>query len=310
MADDRTMDDGRSAEGGQILYVADLGPLNDSGVSGTAFLTIDDDTLATRIVADGLEPDMVHPQHIHGRFADTEDGPGTGQPIDSVSPTLLTDDDNDGFIELEEGLDTYGPIIVPLTSPPGGELSGFPTAPDGTIFFEEIYDLSDEAVFADGFSADGLTPLDLREIVLHGDFVPAGAGEGTPGEVNGGPEEYVPVLPVASGEIEALTDNFGTFVDGTDGDDTLTGTERADVFFYTGGADTIGDFDADEGDRIVLANGADLRTALENATETDEGVVLSFDDGSLTLAGVTTDEVNQLADPMSPSQTHADDMMA
>ena len=255
MADDRTND------GGQTLYVADLGPLNDSGVSGTAFLTLDDDTLTTRIVASGLEPGEVHPQHIHGRFADTDDGPGTGQPIDSVSPTLLTDDDEDGFIELDEGLDTYGPIIVPLTSPPGGELSGFPTAPDGTISFQETYDLSDEDVFADDFGADDLTPLDLREIVLHGMSVEKGAGKGTPGEVNG-KGGYKAVLPVASGEIQAL-------------------------------------------------EGHDLQMALADATETEDGVSLAFDDGkTLTLAGVTVDELNQLVDQLGTGQANADDMMA
>ncbi|HEV7368098.1 hypothetical protein [Arenibaculum sp.] len=295
------------------VFLADLQALNGSGVNGTAVLTMEDEnTLTTRIVADGLEPGQPHPQHIHGRFADTAEGPGTGEPIDSVSPTLLADDDGDGFIELAEGLDTYGPILVPLTSPPGGEVANFPTAPGGTIFFEETYDLSDPAALADGVTADDLTPLDLREIVLHGAFVPEGAGDGTDGEVDGGPREYVPVLPVASGEIQEAPTAFGAVLDGGAGDDRLLGSaltdilfggDGADEFIYTGGQDLVADFDAEEGDRLILANGQDLQGALENATETDRGVTLSFgEEDALTLAGLTLDEAQQ--------QLGGDDMAA
>ena len=212
MAGDHKEDDahgGGARGGGEALYVAELGQLSDSGVSGLALVSTDGDTLTTQIVATGLEPGQPHPQHIHGRSADTDEGPSTGGPIDSVSPNLLSDDDGDGFIELEEGLDTYGEILVSLTSPPGGEVADFPTAPDGFVLFEETYDLSDESVFAEGFDANDLTPLDFREIVLHGRTVAEGEGEGTPGEVNGD-GGYLAVLPVAAGELRSLeTDGSG-----------------------------------------------------------------------------------------------------
>ena len=80
-------------------FAVDLDPLNESGVDGTATLVLNDaeQTLTVQISATGLEPGMVHPQHIHGRFADTaEGGPGSGEPLDSVRPNLLVDEDNDG----------------------------------------------------------------------------------------------------------------------------------------------------------------------------------------------------------------------
>ena len=372
-------------------FIVDLDPLNESGVDGTASLVLNDaeQTLAVQISATGLEPGMVHPQHIHGRFADTaEGGPGSGRPIDSVMPNLLADDDNDGFIELLEGLDTYGPIIVPLTSPPGGEVTGFPVATDGTIDFEQVYDLSDMEVFADGFNAEDLTPLDLREIVLHGAFVPEGVGEGTPGEVDGGPREYLAVLPVASGEIEETfpgsiiragkgedlligstgadqlfgdggndtllgaegddrlfggggndreirggegndrlsggsgcdvlygergddrllggnggDDLYGGLGDdrlvGGRGDDMLSGGQGADVFVFRTGEDVITDFNAAEGDELILANGASAEAALANATETDEGLAIDFGDGDmLTLLGATREGVMNTTDDL------------
>lgn len=177
-----------------VLFKADLTPLSGSGVSGSAQLTLDGNQLTVKINATGLEPGQPHPQHIHGLFD------ASGNPINSTSPTLAQDTDGDGFVELAEGLVTYGPIIVPLTSPPGGALAGFPTAPAGSISFTQIYDLTDPATFAGGFTKADLLPLDLREIVLHGMTVPATAGVGTGGEVDG-TAGYKAVLPVASGVI-------------------------------------------------------------------------------------------------------------
>ena len=184
-------------------FTAMLSELSGSGVTGKANLTHDTtaDLLTVQVMASGLVPNMVHVQHIHGRFD------GMGNPVNSRTPTLAQDDDGDGFIELAEGLDTYGPIIVPLSSPPGGALGDFPTAPDGSIDFLETYDLNDAATFADGFSKDDLLPLVLREIVLHGGFDPAGVGDGTPGEIDG-MDGYEAVLPVAAGEIRVADANF------------------------------------------------------------------------------------------------------
>lgn len=171
------------------FYAVDFTALNGSGVDGQALLTLDEDTnsLTVIISASGLEPGQVHPQHIHG-FP-------SGQDADV--PTLAVDADNDGFIELAEGLTTYGPILLALTSPPGGALTDFPTAPDGTILFSQTYQLP-----AGQLDTDPM--LFLREIVLHGMTVPDGVGAGTEGEVDGS-NGYLAVLPVAAGEIEEVS---------------------------------------------------------------------------------------------------------
>lgn len=177
--------------------------LNDSGVTGTASLTLDMDanTLWVQIHAKGLQPNEPHPQHIHGTF----DGGASGNPTQAVTPTLAVDEtsnggNGDGVIELGEGLTTYGPILVPLTSPPGGALSGFPTAPDGTIDFTQTYDLADSSIYNAGYGSADLFPLNFREIVIHGMNAPIDL---TDGGVFYAAGTYDPVLPLASGVIMA-----------------------------------------------------------------------------------------------------------
>jgi hypothetical protein len=178
-------------------YTSDLSPLNGSGVNGQANLTLEDNLLTVHIQAEGLVADQIHPQHIHGRFDDS------GNPRDSVSPTPEADTDGDGFVEVPEGAVAYGPILLPLTSPPGGALENFPTAEDGTLDFTQVYDLNNSSIFNADFTAADLFPLDLREIVLHGMIVPDGAGEGTQFEVNG-EGGYNPLVPIASGVISEV----------------------------------------------------------------------------------------------------------
>ncbi|MAY74292.1 MAG: hypothetical protein CMJ31_06120 [Phycisphaerae bacterium] len=180
---------------GLNLWRANITALNGSGVSGTAELFLDGDNLTVTVVATGLEADMAHPMHIHGLVDDMDGSSG-----DSTTPTIGADTDGDGFVELAEGLPSYGPVILPLTSPPGSGLDGFPTAPGGVINFSQVYDLSDDSVFGDGFDSDNLFPLDFREIVIHGMTVPAGIGAGTDGEVDG-TGGYLATLPVAAGEF-------------------------------------------------------------------------------------------------------------
>jgi len=178
-----------------ILFEADLAPLSGSGVSGLAALSLDGNILTVNITASGLTPGQPHAQHIHGRFD------SAGNPINSVTPTLAQDTDGDGFIELAEGLPSYGPIILNLDQPPGS--GQFPTAPSGTINFLQTYDLSSTPSFAPGFGMADILPLDLREIVLHGRFLEAGQGL-PPGEADG-TAGYKGVLPVAAGEIRPVT---------------------------------------------------------------------------------------------------------
>jgi hypothetical protein len=179
-----------------MLYEAVLTPLSGSGVSGLTRLSLDGNMLTVNITASGLTPNQTHIQHIHGRFD------AAGNPADSFTPTLAQDTDGDGFIELAEGLPTYGPIILNLDQPPGS--GQFPTAPNGMIDFTQTYDLSNNSLFEQNFTKEDLLPLTLREIVLHGRLLDSGTGLGFgPGEANGTPG-YKVVLPVASGEITAV----------------------------------------------------------------------------------------------------------
>lgn len=194
-----------SASAQQQIYTAVLNQLNGSNATGNAILTWDQgaQTLRVELALDNAEPDMVHAMHIHGRFD------GSQNAIDSTTPTLAQDTDGDGFIEVLEGVATYGDIILPLSMPPASNndpnTQAFPTAPLGNILFDQTYDLTNEGQFfspvtgADYSSAD-ILPLALREIVVHGKTVADGIGSGTAGEVDG-TGGYKANLPIAAGEI-------------------------------------------------------------------------------------------------------------
>jgi hypothetical protein len=181
------------------FYTTTFTSLSGSGVTGEAIIGYDiqTNTITVAISAAGLEPNQIHIQHIHGFTNGT----------DAKTPTPAFDLDKDGFVELGEGLPSYGPILLNLATnhdnASGGDnghshggLSGFPTAPDGTIWFVESYQLPSGDLPADPMLA-------LREIVIHGMSVPAGAGAGTMGEVDG-TAGYKLVLPVASGELSEV----------------------------------------------------------------------------------------------------------
>ena len=193
---------------GKLLYSTEFTALNNSGVAGRAVLLLDQNerTLTVDIKASGLEPGQVHPQHIHGFMDDT----------DAKSPTIAQDDDGDGFVELAEGLATYGPIQLNLTLNPDNAVHDhgteghdhrdeavFPTVgEDGMLHYRQVFrfdadDPNARAIF------DGITPLEAKEIVLHGLTTTTRQGQGTEGEVDG-TAGYKLVLPVASGELAGV----------------------------------------------------------------------------------------------------------
>lgn len=157
----------------------DLRPLNGSGASGMATLRLsaDERTLTVMIEARGLEPGGAHISHIHGLSEN-------GEAVNSSCPTSAQDTDGDGFVELLEGLATYGPILV--------DFSDVDPDADGVVRLRKTIQLSGNEM---------ALPLNLRHIVIHGKTVPPGPGEGTPGEVNG-TNGYLTVLPVLCGEIQ------------------------------------------------------------------------------------------------------------
>jgi Ca2+-binding RTX toxin-like protein len=197
-----------------------------------------------------VEANQIHPQHIHG-FPN-----GTNATI----PTLTQDDDRDGFIELAEGAETYGPVLLSLTSPPGPAPTGFPK-PGGTTFvFAQTYDLNDPRINNAAESQFGQTLDDVslaqRHIVLHGLSTLAGhgsarIGQAADGEVNG-EAGYKIVLPIAAGQIQelsfnkaldrfesALTVNIGRTIEGTARGDRLAGGGFGETLLGLSGNDVI-----------------------------------------------------------------------
>lgn len=186
----------------------------------------DTDILRVQIKGSGFEPGIPHVAHIHGNLVNPMTT-GSGA-LDSFTPTLAQDVDKDGFIELFEGLKTYGPILF--------DFENIDTNLDGVINYDMTFNLRDaSAPF--GF-INPLDPsqgryglrdlvgldfksLDLRELVIHGLTVPMGVGIDNPNqnpptddEINGhstfapgpgpgGEFGHTIVFPVASGELVA-----------------------------------------------------------------------------------------------------------
>src|SRR5215210_8730867 len=94
------------AQGGlSKKFEAELEPLNRSGASGHADLTKNDGKLSVNIHSEGMAPELPHAQHIHGM----------AQAI-SECPTLAADVNHDHLVNTAEGLPSYGPIAVSLTT--------------------------------------------------------------------------------------------------------------------------------------------------------------------------------------------------
>lgn len=186
------------ASANPIHFTANLTTLNDSGVTGTAYLTLNNNTLTVHIIASGLQTGVSHAQHIHGTFD------ADGNVTNATTPTVAGQDTNgDGYVELGEGQATYGPILVPLSLSPGS--GTFPTTTDGSIDYTQTFDLTADATFTSPLARPGTTESDLmpltdREIVLHGMNAPVDITDNALG-LSFTMGEYDPVFPVASGEI-------------------------------------------------------------------------------------------------------------
>ncbi len=159
------------------MYSVDFTALNGSGVSGSAELTLMGDELTVKVYAMGLEPNMVHPQHIHGF---------TENKKNSTCPTSAADANGDGLVDLVEGLPSYGPVLLELYVP----VDEFPVADEnGVLVYERTFTLGETEFTEEGelITESALSPLQNRTIVLHGMTVDG---------------EYIATLPVACGQIK------------------------------------------------------------------------------------------------------------
>ena len=150
-----------------INFTSQLGSINDSGVSGTAAISIEGNNLTVIVEAQGMTPGEAHPQHIHGLENGEEN---------ATCPPASADSNEDGVITIPEGAPFYGDVLLPL--------GDFPMADaNGNISYEKTFKLGENG----NPTVEKLAALQNRVIVLHG--------------MNDGDEAYIPTTPVACGEL-------------------------------------------------------------------------------------------------------------
>jgi hypothetical protein len=165
-----------SNQGYVARAVAHLDPLNNSGVSGFGVvrLKVSNNRIDVVVRASGLLANMPHAMHIHwGRTAAHE------------CPTVKQDANRDHRLNVAEGVPSYGPIRVSLTTrgdtSPNSALAvdRFSTAPHGKLVYKR-YSIKIDARTARAIRAGQAV------LVLHGldynqngkyDFAGAGASE-------------------------------------------------------------------------------------------------------------------------------------
>lgn len=202
-----------SVRAAPIDYTVTLSPENNSGVTGTANLSLNGDLLTVSVSASGLVPDQVHMSHIHGLL-------GSNAPATSLANPSL-DANGDGFVESTEGAVVSGPPLfgTPQTVSP---LTYATATAAGTISYTQTYDVTDTALYDPdhmglsltssdilGTTGGNTTPLVDRIFEFHGLDVPAGIDgtTGTPGTL-----VYDPDMPVAAGLITLASGSGSTSV--------------------------------------------------------------------------------------------------
>lgn len=124
------------------VYRAQITSLNenaneDRNVSGNVTLEVREDQLYITIEASGLEPNMMHLQHLHG----SQEGEDTNCP-DSAADT-----NDDGLVDITEAYDIAGVTMIPFhDNPPNMEVDTetYPTADEnGNISYQQTVDLNE-----------------------------------------------------------------------------------------------------------------------------------------------------------------------
>lgn len=166
-----------------------------SNVTGRVNLVVKGDQLRISLQARGLSPGLPQAMHIHGDLEARNE-----------CPSLAADGNGDGLIDTVEGLPSYGPIDVSLTTT-GGTSGAFSDALalDRFASANKSGNLSYNRVI--GAPGDVVDALDRLHIVVHGadlngngayDF---SAGTSSLSALAGGPVPLEAELPVACGTI-------------------------------------------------------------------------------------------------------------
>lgn len=106
-------------------------------VSGNVTLEVSEDQLHITVEASGLQPNMMHLQHLHG----SKEGSETSCPDSSA------DNNQDGLIDITEAYDVAGVTMIPFhDNPPNMEVNTqtYPTADEnGNISYRQTVDLTE-----------------------------------------------------------------------------------------------------------------------------------------------------------------------
>lgn len=143
--------DGHDGEHGSTTLEAHLTELNDSGASGTAWITLEGNEVTVKLDSSGMLAEAPHAQHIHIGGANQCPDPsmeGSGA---------------DGAIRTTDAVDSYGAVKVSLTNE--GD-----TGPDSALAVDR-FPVGD-ASYERTFEVDDETAQSLRDgdgsVVLHG----------------------------------------------------------------------------------------------------------------------------------------------
>ena len=212
-----------------------FGELNNSGVSATGSISLLGDQLTVQINGSGFEASMAHPQHIHGDDGDLAFCPGPDYDISG-----------DGWVDLTEGVDAYGGVLLGLNvgeDPPTADA-------DGNLNFSETYTVDPLAI------GDN---LEERVVVLHG--ITAG-------------EEYVATMPIACSQV--VPGDAEAFV----ADELVGANQQPDAVLSDGSGKAMFWYD-DTGDVVyymLVVNDVDDVTAahIHQGEDTGTGGVVAF----------------------------------
>lgn len=189
---------GNAAENVQAVYKAELQPLNsqvtEQKATGTAKLTVTDDSVIARIHVENVPANIVHWQHFHG-FKDGHE---------ASCATAAADSNGDEIVDLIETNPVSGKTMVPFDAKPAAmdiAHGKYPKASaNGSYTYEETIPLKKLRNAVDK-AYNAKLNLAHRVIYVHG--VPANTN--LPDSVASlGPIPAHVTLPIACGEFERV----------------------------------------------------------------------------------------------------------